>query len=147
MSTIQHKQWGETFDLAPKFGQYANGRLAIQLFDAIEGPFCTVTVNMVDAPDLPEGEVYVKDWSENEEIIKTLVESGWLVDTGRSVPAGYVSAKVMRLGDSLAEEEERQWKMRAISEDINALAESMGPGVTVTRLSAEEVKAMFGGER
>lgn len=146
-AVLNHRQWGDEFNLIPRFGNYENGRLAFRLVDNEMGePFATITVNLPDAPLLADGEVYVKDWAENEEVVKNLVESGWLVPTGDSVQSGFVSAKVMRLAGELAAEEERQWKQRAIGQDIDAMAESMGPGVTVTRLSDDEVAAILRGE-
>lgn len=41
------------------------------------------------------------------------------------------------------EEDDEVWKQRVIAHDIDAMAEAMGPGTTVRRLSAEEVQEMF----
>lgn len=101
MQTITHTQWGETFTLAPIIARYDNGRTAVSLVVESTGePFATVTVNVPDA-ELAEGELLVKDWAENEQIVDTLTEAGWLRRTGRVYNTGYVTAKVMTPGRGL----------------------------------------------
>jgi hypothetical protein len=92
--TITINSYGETFEVTPTMGTYSNGRLAIS-FICDEGPFCHLTVNLPDQ-HLNPGEVFVKDWSENEVLVVALVAAGWLIDTGREVQSGYVFPKVMR---------------------------------------------------
>lgn len=108
MITLTHHQWGEDFTLTPAFGHYGNGRIAIVLEDEVE-PFAKITVNLVDAPDLNEGEVYVKAAAENSLIVERMIEEGWLIDTGRSEGSGYNRYSVMELSGALLEAyEERQ---------------------------------------
>ena len=84
-------------------GCYPNGRLAIELFDKTSGEsLATLTTNMVN-DSLKDGEVFVKTWSENEEIAKAALESGFFKDTGRRVSAGYVEAQVWMIrNDAMA---------------------------------------------
>lgn len=98
--TITFTAHDQTFTVWPEVGHYSNGRLAIKFFDQ-EGPFSTITTNLPDQ-HLNEGEVFVKDWSENEVLVNALLEAGWLTLTGREVQSGYVFPKVMRLAGPLA---------------------------------------------
>ena len=73
-------------------GTYPNGRTAIQLYDAeIGDPIATATVNIPDEP-LPDNHVFIKNWSENEGILDSLVEADYVKPTGRTVNTGYVTA-------------------------------------------------------
>lgn len=81
--------------LTPEFEEYANkGRTAISFYE--DGmPFARLTVNLPDQ-HLNEGEVFVKDWSENQGLVEALVEAGYLIPTGREVYVdGFVFPKVM----------------------------------------------------
>lgn len=98
-STITFTAFDQTFEVWPEASRYANGRLAISFVDN-EGPFSKVTTNLPDQ-HLNEGEVFVKDWSENEALVNALLEAGWLTLTGREVQSGHVFPKVMRLAGPL----------------------------------------------
>ncbi len=77
--------------------QYENGRVAIRLLHAEDGdPVAVATVNLPDE-QLGEDEVFIKDWSENEGMLKFLTENNIVVDTGRRVPCGFVEAAVCKL--------------------------------------------------
>ena len=82
---IQFKKW----NCALKWGKYSNGRPALLLVDAVNGePIAKATVNLPDEPLLP-GEVFIKNWHENEGMLKALekygiVEPIGMVDTGRT---------------------------------------------------------------
>src|SRR5438477_9297401 len=98
--------FGEDYKLEPRFETYANGRLAISLWYLDEemdmlAPFAKVTVNMPDI-HLNEGEVLIKDWAENEELVAHLVERGWVIPTGREVSSGFVFPMVATLSGPLA---------------------------------------------
>lgn len=57
-------------------GSYANGRKAIRIVDVEDGAaVMTATVNMPDV-DLKEGEIVIKDYSENEGCLHFLVANG-----------------------------------------------------------------------
>ena len=74
---------------------YKGGRKAIYL---ISGGmlFATLTVNLPDQP-LEEGEFFVKNWSENEEIAPWILEHTELFeDTGVAVDTGFVRAPIWR---------------------------------------------------
>lgn len=104
---IPFTSFGEDYRLEPVFETYSNGRLAISLFFHDEemdmmAPFAKVTTNIPDI-HLNEGEVLVKDWSENAPLVAHLVEEGLLIPTGREVASGYVFPMVARLGGLLAD--------------------------------------------
>lgn len=92
--------WGETIEVTPEFSTYSNDRLAIS-FDCAEGPYAKLTVNLPkDSLDI--GEVFIKDWSENEYLVEALVDAGWIKFTGRKVPVfDWADAKVAHLAGPL----------------------------------------------
>ena len=74
--TIRFKKW----DCVLSYGQYGNGRTAVQLIGANDGyPVCTATVNFPNE-ELPKDADYeyvlIKDYSENEGILEVLVSYG-----------------------------------------------------------------------
>jgi Domain of unknown function (DUF4313) len=78
---------------------YRNGRTALILNDARTGEEVTVaTVNIPEIPVTP-GETFIKDYSENEGVLKALEEAGWVKSTGERVHSGFVEIpKVTVLG-------------------------------------------------
>ena len=87
---------GEALRLVPA-GYYDTGRPALSLIDGDGAPYARLTVNLPDAPDLPEGNYYVKTWSENAEVARAVLASGLMLDTGQRVPTGFVEAAVWNL--------------------------------------------------
>ena len=103
--TIFIPSWdGESYEVHPRISKYDNGRLAIELWSGeTEGfmePFGKVTVNLPDE-HLNEGEVFVKDWAENELLASTLLEFGWITPTGREVSSGFIFPLVSRPAGAL----------------------------------------------
>lgn len=77
--------------------EYANGRPALRLVDAEDdSPIATATVNL---PDLPLGrnQVAIKDWSENEGMLRALTEARVVTPAGQTVPSGYVQVPICEL--------------------------------------------------
>jgi hypothetical protein len=99
--TILCPGWGgETDQVRPEMGQYANGRTAIKFLyfdEEMQGwfPHATLTINLPDQ-HMNDGEIFIKDYSENELLAATLLEFGWITLTGREVSSGYVFAQVAR---------------------------------------------------
>jgi len=94
---LELSAWG-TIELEMLKGSYTNGRLAIMLVDGKE-PFAVLTVNI---PELHQQshEFFVKTWAENEELTQALLEQTDLfVNTGRSVPLGFVQADIWHFSD------------------------------------------------
>jgi hypothetical protein len=75
-------------------GQYGDGSIALRLFDA-EGPIATATVWLPTPPQ--EGCVWIKDWSENEGMLASLVAAGVVEATGQVEQTGFVVAHEARL--------------------------------------------------
>lgn len=81
-------------------GTYGDATCAITLV-GLEKEFAAeqiakLTVS-VEGAELGVHEILVKTWSENEEIAKDMLNSGWFEDTGRRVKTGYVEAQVWRV--------------------------------------------------
>jgi hypothetical protein len=75
MATIKHKSPYGDYELIAQFAKYANGQTAIKLIDIADGfPFATATV-CVEDDLLKEGEVAIKNYSENEGILESLIEA------------------------------------------------------------------------
>src|SRR5690349_14782998 len=84
--------------LTVHFGMYQNNRhLAVSLYDAEGSLYATLSCNLDG--DLGAGEFFVKNWSENEEIAVSALQSGVFIDTGRRVGAGFVEVPIWRLAD------------------------------------------------
>jgi hypothetical protein len=55
--------------------QYTYGGTAVEAW-CEDGPYATISVNMPDAPLLPEGQFYLKNWSENAPIAQAMIAAG-----------------------------------------------------------------------
>lgn len=68
---VKFRQW----DCITKIGWYGNGNLAIQLFDVEDGsPVAIATTNTGKV--LPDNQVAIKDWTENQGMLEALEEAG-----------------------------------------------------------------------
>jgi len=93
MKTIQFKKWVCVL----KFGQYHNGRTGIELVSEKDGsPVAVATVNIPDVY-LDKDEVIIKNYSENEGMLDTLVNAKIVEPTGRKVHTGFVECDVCKL--------------------------------------------------
>lgn len=90
---LQVSLYGNTYRTFFKVGFYSNGRVAIELEERDGAPFATLTCNL-PTMELNGNEIFVKTWSENEEIAKAALASGRFKDTGRRVSTGFVLAQV-----------------------------------------------------
>jgi len=81
-------------------GRYANGNLALQIENK-DGPVCTCSVNPPGTA-LGDGEIAIKDWSENSGMGNWLKLHGVIVreDALRRIPSGYVDIPVYRLTEA-----------------------------------------------
>lgn len=80
--------------------QYNNRRTALQLVawedqdDVYEGDLiATCTVNIPEI-DLEESEVIIKDYSENEGMLNSLLDANVVKLTGKSIQTGFVTCPV-----------------------------------------------------
>jgi len=93
--------FGRAVTVNPQFLTYGNARTAL-CFNEQGEPFGVATVNMPDQ-HLNPGEVFIKDWSENEPLVQAMLAAGWIELTGREVLSGYVAPKVARFAGDLLE--------------------------------------------
>lgn len=79
---------------------YGNGRHALRLYDEEDGhPYMTVSINM-PIEDLEDDEVIIKNYSENEGILDTLIEAGVVSEPVKYIQAGFTSVPVVKLLDA-----------------------------------------------
>ena len=81
------------------FTRYKNGRPAIHLISLQGEPVATATINLPEA-ELFEGEILIKDYSENTGIKKLLIDAGILEETGKQVAWGYSTFPICRLTEN-----------------------------------------------
>lgn len=80
-----------------KFGKYRNDRLVIELIDAKdESPALVATVNLPNV-NLGDKEIIIKDYSENEGVLKALQEKKIVGPIKRNIPTGWVLVPVVDL--------------------------------------------------
>ena len=86
------------------FGQYRNGSTAISLVSATDGcPVAVATVNVEDYP-LQDGQILVKDYSENAGMVSALVNANVIHPLPVAiVSSGYVKIPCHRLTDDALE--------------------------------------------
>lgn len=94
MGQVKFKEWLCTVEKTA----YGNGRTALVLRDALDGEQVAVaTVNLPGVPVGP-GEVFIKDYSENEGMLAALERAGVVQPTGEhasSGSSGIVRARLM----------------------------------------------------
>jgi hypothetical protein len=76
--------------------KYPDGTTRIQLYDSSDGcPYATATSTIQG--NLEEGEVAIKDWSENEGILNFLMENKFVERPHRFVEQGFVKVPICKL--------------------------------------------------
>ena len=98
MSTIFSfiSQFGERYLLFVRTETYNDGKIRIQLYDSKDGtPYATATTNIQE--ELEQGEVAIKDWSENQGILDFLVQNRIVKEPHRFVESGYVKIPICEL--------------------------------------------------
>ena len=98
MSTIFSfiSQFGERYLLFVRTETYNDGKIRIQLYDSKDGtPYATATSSIKE--DLEQGEVAIKDWSENKGILDFLVQNKIVKEPHRFVESGYVKIPICEL--------------------------------------------------
>jgi len=76
---------------------YTNGRTALVLVDTKDREEVAIaTVNLPEAP-LKAGEVFIKDYSENEGMLAALEKAGIVQATGETVRSGFVEVRVAKV--------------------------------------------------
>ena len=106
---MKFKKW----DCAVELGQYSNGRLAISLvsahsdedLDIYQGePIATATVNVPEIT-VNASQVIIKDYSENEGILKFLQDNGFVSEKTKTHSLGFVEVHVAEKTAKLLEME------------------------------------------
>jgi hypothetical protein len=86
---------GEIFDVTLERCNYLNNALALELVETKTGePFMMCTVNI---PNLSDGEVAIKNYSENEGVLDFLIKEGIIEPPHRFASSGYVSLPVCKV--------------------------------------------------
>lgn len=94
---IMVSMYGSTFNVVLRPVTYLkNNRVALAVREEDGSPVGSLTVNLPDFP-LGEREIFVKDWSENEELAKSMLASGLFKDTGKRVPSGHVMVPIWEI--------------------------------------------------
>jgi hypothetical protein len=100
VSKIKFKHW----DCRLYFGMYRDGTSAIVLYpcDDVEMSGPPVAVATVSMPNvrLEVGEVIIKDYSENEGMLSSLVKAGVVTDTGKVIESGFVVLHICKLNQN-----------------------------------------------
>lgn len=90
---IKFKKW----DCILQFKKYKNNRTAICLVDAQTfEPVAIATTNVPEVP-LKDNEVIIKDYSENEGMLDTLVNANIISKLGKNVKIGHVKCEICKL--------------------------------------------------
>lgn len=93
--SMTHHAFGKYYELTLQKTTYKNGGTALQLMDAEDGfPYAMATVWI---EGLAEDEVAIKNYSENEGILETLIDAGIVEKPHRLVSSGFVNIPVCRL--------------------------------------------------
>lgn len=85
----KHHNKAVVIELVP----YSNGRTAIALFTLEQEPFMVASVN-VPSVHLEEDEVIIKDYSENEGVLKFLEDNNIVHATPYAVQVGHTYCKI-----------------------------------------------------
>ena len=96
------------FDCVIEQTTYANGRTALILVNPQdrEDLVAVATVNLPDVP-LKPGEVFIKDYSENQGMLAALEKAGIVQATGQTVQSGFAEVSVAKLLPPGYQREER----------------------------------------
>jgi hypothetical protein len=96
---VKHKTSYGDFDLSVRFDKYRNGQTSIQLIDDADGcPFATATVCVEDNL-LKEGEVAIKDYSENAGILDSLIDAEVVEYPHAFIQSDFVKIPICKLKD------------------------------------------------
>lgn len=82
--------------------KYNNSRPALQLIDSVDGePVATASVNLSNII-LGEDEICIKDYSENEGMLKALQDAEVVGHVERFVQSGYVTIPIVKIEANLS---------------------------------------------
>ena len=87
---------GRTWDVRLIWANYTNDNVAIQAADD-DGPVAVLTVN--PGFKVPETQVVIKDYSENQGALKSLIDAGVISEPVAYVETGWVTCPICRILD------------------------------------------------
>lgn len=96
---IEHKPSfsEETYKLSVIFDKYTSGQNAIMLYDMSDGfPFMTASAALTNV-ELESDDVAIKNYSENEGILETLIEAGIVSQPHSYIPSGYANFPICKI--------------------------------------------------
>lgn len=100
MKTLEYKN--ANF-IVVNMGFFEDGSSVIELHDQFE-PYARISFCAHDGREVfpaSKGCIWLKDWSENEDLAAFLLKEGYVELTGRQIPQQYVVYKEARLTDKL----------------------------------------------
>ena len=96
---IEHKHpfSDNAYKLSVSFNKYQSGQNAIQLFDMADGfPFAMASVALTNI-DMDSDDVAIKNYSENEGILESLIAAGIISKPHSFVQSGYVNIPICKI--------------------------------------------------
>ena len=92
-TVIMNNSFVSNLKLTVRLKQYSNGGTAIILDnDAYDDRYCVASIWIQNA--CQEGEVAIKDWSENEGVMKALMDGGIIGPKKTSIQCGFAEATI-----------------------------------------------------
>ncbi|MFZ8932361.1 MAG: DUF4313 domain-containing protein [Bacteriovoracaceae bacterium] len=101
MKAINFK--GKKLLLVQSYYVYGGPALGLMEVGKTEIPYCVLSVNVPAPIKTKVGNFFIKNYSENEEIYKFLIEHGYLEETGHSIESGFVTIPECVLTDKAKE--------------------------------------------
>ena len=96
--------FGTFEDCVISLSEYKYGGTYIKLFSEIGEPICTATAWAPETPLLPSNHCLIKNYSENEGVLQSLVKAGAIEDTGKTVPTKHTHLHVCKLAKEFINE-------------------------------------------
>lgn len=79
------------------FGKYSNGRIGIDLVDKKTGELVLGATVNIPEEQLGDGEVIIKNYSENEGVLDALISAGVISKPIRTIKSNFIEAPVCKL--------------------------------------------------
>lgn len=84
------------YTVRPEWGNYSNGRTALELIDVEDGEVVMVATVNVPNSMIQKDELIIKDYSENEGVLQSLQNAGIVGPVLGTVRTGFVSCPVVK---------------------------------------------------
>ena len=94
MNVMKFSSDNENYEVSFEFREYLSNRATLVVALTGELPYAKVSVNIEHAPTLQRGHFYLKDWSENVEIAKAMIDEKLIEPVEGTTPvySGFVVA-------------------------------------------------------